>query len=293
MKYLKYALILLVLSCNKEEKPSIYKGFVRVGIDGSIMDVIQAQTEAYAHHYRGAEFDNQAVPENRAVSLLLKDSLDLICITRLMNEQEMEILKQRRLKYIPAPMAKDAVVLISNPNSDFDQVDLEKLKDLFTNESSTTKLVFDMGNSSSLNLVLSKLRIGKFNKKNVVAAGGSENVFEWVKKDKNAIGFIGYNWVSQDRSVENRKRKNEIKILKLKTDAGLLQPNFENILDDDYPFSRTIYLHTLGNNWGVENGFIRYACTKPGQLIAEKMGLIPYYKIKKEYYLRKEPLKAQ
>lgn len=286
---LRLACLLFVsVACSSKEdkRPSIYEGRIKVGTDESISKVISAATDAYTMHYPKAGFDHFVMPENTAVRLLLKDSLNVICITRLLNEEEMAVLEKRKIKYRPAPMALDAVVLIVHPDSPMRDFSLEELKHFFTTQGEGPKLVFDSGNSSNLNQVMGKLGITDFNKGRVVAAGGNSKVFEWVKKDKNAIGFIGYNLISEKSNEATRDLKKSVKILSV---SGV-EPKKSSILEQTYPFQRTIYLHTLGSAWGVNNGFIRFACTKPGQLIAEKMGLVPYYSIPKEFYISKEEL---
>lgn len=291
-KLFVFFMALIALGCNskKTKEPSIYEGTINVGIDESIRQLIDEQTGAYKIRYKGANFINFSIPENEAVKLLLQDSMDVICITRLLNDEEMNVLKERKITYLPAPMALDAVVLITNHNFANENVSLSDLKKLFSDENSTTKMVFDSGNSSNLNLLLEKLGIKDFNKKNVVSAGGTAKVFEWVKKDKNAIGFVGFNSISEKSSSHSRELRNSIKVLAVKDSADAVLPDKHTILEQTYPLHRTIYLHTLGSVWGVENGFIRFACTKPGQLIAEKMGLVPYYAIPKEFVLTNEPM---
>ncbi len=291
MKYFFLLGVLLVsFSCKKNEKPSIYHGEINVGIDEAVSQLVEAQTESYRSHYPGAKFNNYVIPENEAVKLLLEDSMDVICITRLLNESEMKILEERKIKYRPAPMALDAVVLVVNREYSGDVVSFEELKEYFQGGDTGAKLVFDRGNSSNLNYVLSSLGITDFDKKNVVSAGGTENVIEWVKKDKNAIGFIGYNHISEIKSQATRDLRNSIKILGVRSTGEAVRPDKKTILHQTYPLNRIVYLHTLGSAWGVENGFIRFACTKTGQLVAEKMGLIPYYAVPKQFVLSKEDL---
>jgi len=138
--------------------------------------------------------------------------------------------------------------------------------------------------------VLDRLGLTEFSRKNVVAAGGNQKVFDWVKKDKSAIGFVGFNLISEKSSAISRELKESVKVLALSESGPGVVPTRASILNQTYPFFRTIYLHTLGSAWGVENGFIRFSCSKPGQLIAEKMGLVPYYAIPKEFVLSTESL---
>lgn len=283
-------LVLAGCQSKKSDRPSIYEGRINVGIDESIFQIIDAQTDGYRMHYPRASFNNSVMPENMAVKLLLEDSMDVICITRTLNAEELKVLEKREITYKPAPMALDAVVLIVHPDAVLSSVSLTELQRLFTDEGSGVKLVFDSGNSSNLNQVLTRLGIQEFSRKNVVAAGGNQKVFDWVKKDKNAIGFVGYNLISEKSNEVTLELKSSVKILGVKDQGAAVGPSRSTILEQTYPFYRTIYLHTLGTAWGVENGFIRFACSKPGQLIAEKMGLVPYYAIPKQFVLSKESL---
>lgn len=284
-------LALFALSCGpKQKEPNINEGNINVGIDESLRQVLDAEMDAYSNIYKGATFNRFSIPENQAVKLLLEDSMDVICITRTMNEEELKILAERKITYKPAPMALDAVVLVTNKEGATENITVERLTELFRSESESVKLVFDVGNSSNLNIVLAKLGITEFNRKNVVAAGSNEKVFDWVKMDKNAIGFVGFNLISEKSSMSSQELKNSVKILSVKDSLNYVFPEKRTILEQTYPFNRIIYLHTLGTAWGVENGFIRYACTKPGQLIAEKMGLVPYYAIPKQFVISKDPI---
>lgn len=283
--------LFLIIGCSSPDKPSIYYGEINVGIDESVFKVIEAQTEAYAHKYRGASFNNFAIPENKAVELLLKDSMDVICITRLLTDEEMRIVEEDKgIKYRPAPMAHDAVILIVHPESELGRIDFERLRDLFTGKDQSLKMVFDVGNSSNLNLVLKELGLEDFDRENVVAAGNNEKVFERIQKDRNAIGFVGFNLISESKSAETVKLRESVKVLPVSKDGEYVLAERMSMLDKTYPFSRIIYMHTLGNAWTVENGFIRFACSQPGQLIADKMGLVSYYFLPSEFYMTQDPI---
>ncbi len=285
---------LIITSCGTvSEEPVINKGSATIAIDEAILPIIKAQITAYKIHYPMTTISPRFVSEQKAIALLLKDSVGMAATTRGLNADELKVMTSRGIKYNPARMAIDAVALIVNKNSKDSVISLEKLKYLLTDKSSKTKLIFDKSNSSNLNAVMEKLEIKEININNIYAAEGNLNVFEKIKTDPSAIGFIGYNWISDTDDADDMKLKNSVKLLgiSLKNSNNYYKPSLKNIKARNYPLERFIFIHTLSKTWGVENGFIRFSCSKVGQLVTEKMGLVPFYIIPKEYILNTEPLK--
>lgn len=284
---------LFITSCGTvPEERVINKGSAIIAIDEAILPVIKAQISAYKIHYPMTTINPRFVSEQKAIALLLKDSVGMAATTRDLNADELKVMNSRGIKYNPARMAIDAVALIVNKDYKDSTISLEKLKYLLIDKTSKTKLIFDKSNSSNLNSVMDKLEIKEININNIYAAEGNLNVIEKIKTDPTAIGFIGYNWISDTDDSEDMKRKNSVKILgvSLKNSQNYFKPSLKNLKARNYPLERFIFIHTLSKNWGVENGFIRFSCSKVGQLVTEKIGLVPFYIIPKEYILNTKPL---
>ena len=286
--------IFILNACNssKIEEPSINKGTINIAVDESIKKIMEAQINSHHIHYPNTKINIEYVPETKGINRLLDDSVTLACTTREFNESELLELKNRGIKYLPARMALDAVALIQNKNNKKNTISLEELKTLLTDKNSKTKLVFDKSNSSNLNIILEKLSIKDFNKANVFSADGTLNVIDYIKKSTNAIGFIGFNWISDTDDKKSQEILNEVGLMAVgeSEKTGFYTINTKNLNDRKYPLERFVYLHTLTKSWGVENGFIRFCCSKTGQLVTEKMGLIPFYIIPKEFLLNTKPI---
>lgn len=254
---------------------------------------MEAQINAHHIHYPGTKIIVKYMPETRGINMLLDDSLTMACTTREFNETELAELKTRGIKYLPARMALDAVALIQNKANSDTTITLDELKKLLTDKDAKTKLVFDRSNSSNLNIIMEKLKLKSINKENVFSANGNLEVIEYVKKNPNSIGFIGFNWISDTDDQEAVNLKNQIGLIAVgeSESKGFYKANFKNLDGRKYPLERFVYLHTLTKVWGVENGFIRFCCSKTGQLVTEKMGLVPFFIIPKEFLLNTKPLK--
>lgn len=284
-----------VVSCKynpQEETGTIKRGNAKIAADESLKPIVEAQVQAYKAHYPETTFDVIYVPEQKAVNLMLQDSVEVIAITRELNEKEVEYFDKAKIKYEPAPMALDAVTLIVNKGSDLTTITLSELKNNFLNKKSGKKLVFDNSNSSNLGFIKRKLNIENVENANIFAADGNAEVFNFIARNKNAIGVVGYNWISD---IDNRSAdslRNGIRILKVAAEASgeAFEPSTDNLRSRNYPLERLIYLHTKQSKWGVAKGFIRFSCSQVGQLVAEKMGLIPYYVIPKVYVIDNTPI---
>lgn len=286
----------LLYSCGPnagEKEPIINEGTISIAIDESLLPIMKAQINAYKWHYPKANINPIILEEQKSIPLLLKDSLTILVATREFNENELRVLKSRNIKYVPARMAIDAVALIKAKNSSDTIISIEQLKFLLTDKNSKTKLIFDRGNSSNLNLIMKKLNISEINIDNIYSAEGNINVIDLVNKFPGSIGFLGYNWISDTddpKAMSYKDRFNLMAVSENKKEA--YKPSLKNIKERNYAFERFIYLHTLKKTWGIENGFIRFCCSKIGQLVTEKMGLVPFYIMPKEYLLNTESMSS-
>ncbi len=288
---LVFFLLAVLLSCDNK-KPIINEGTVKLAIDESLWPVSEALIQSYKVHYPKTNFIPIIVPETKGIKMLFDDSVTLAITTRGFNSEELRVMKSREVKYIPALCGLDAVMLVTSKSFPDSSISQEKLRYMLTSPDSKTELIFDKAASSNYNTIVEKLKIKNVNLKNVYSADGNLQVLNEVKKHQNAIGFLGYNWVSDEDNYDSQKLLENIKILAVGDSTGkkFARATWKNINKRIYPFERYVYMHTMSKSWGVENGFIRFSCAKTGQLVIEKIGLIPYYLIPKEFFLEKKPI---
>lgn len=283
-------------ACNynpQETDNTIKRGNATIAADESLKPIVDAQIQAYRAHYPETTFDVTYLPEQEAINLMLRDSAEVVIVTRELNEKELVYFEQTKIKYEPAPMALDAATLIVHENSNISTITLDELKKIFLSKNTDKTLVFDNSNSSNLSFMRQKLGIMNLEKANIFAAKGNAEVFSYISRNKNAIGVVGFNWLSDEDNKQADSLKTGIRILKVAENKskGYFAPTTDNLRNRDYPLERLIYLHTTQSKWGVAKGFIRFSCSQIGQLVVEKMGLIPYYIIPKVYVIDNTPFK--
>ncbi|MBA4849689.1 PstS family phosphate ABC transporter substrate-binding protein [Emticicia sp. BO119] len=288
---------LLFLKCSKPEKPDLPNdGEITIAADESLKPIVEAQIMAYNAHYPNAILHVKYMPEQKAMALLMQDSVDIAIGTREATENEKAIFASRKIAYLPAKMALDGVALITNHENPIEHISLKELKEIFEGKAYTDyKLVFDNSNSSNLNYMIQKLNIQDIKRANIFAANGNKDVIDYIEKNPKAIGLIGGNWISDLDDKNSRTFISRIKVLGVSAfdnpgDNDYYKPTTESLRARKYPLERRVYLHTM-DHYGLTKAFIRFCCAQIGQLVVEKSGLIPYYIYPKGVIINKEQVK--
>ena len=118
------------------------------------------------------------------------------------------------------------------------------------------------------------------NSPNIFAAKTSKEVIEYVEKTPNAIGVIGSNWLNDKRDTTNTTFKKNITVMSVskKDEANEMnswKPYQVWLLNNRYPFVRTIYALLNDPRRGLPWGFAHFIEQPTGQLIILKSGLLP------------------
>ena len=280
--------------CNSQEKQDLpNEGEITIAADESLQPIVDAQIMAYNAHYPKAKLNVIYMPEQRAMSLMMNDSVNIAIVTREATAGEQAVYTSNNIPYLPAKMALDGVAIISNLESPIKNLSIADLKAMFEGEKNTDiKLVFDNSNSSNLNYMVSKLGIKDIKKANIFAADGNKDVIDYIKKNKNAIGVIGGNWISDVDDSKSQNFINSIHVVGIsdsKTPDKYYTPTTASLKARVYPFERKVILHTK-KGYGLTSAFIRFCCAYVGQLVVEKSGLLPFYIYKREIIIEKKPI---
>ena len=124
--------------------------------------------------------------------------------------------------------------------------------------------------------VMNKQAFGK----NVVSAGGSEAVLNYVATHKNAIGFVGLSWIGNVYEPKQQEMLKQVKLalLECKTCEEkdmFAKPSQATITYMQYPLARPLYYILKENYAGLGNGFVNFMSQERGQLIFRRSCLAP------------------
>jgi len=114
-----------------------------------------------------------------------------------------------------------------------------------------------------------------------MAAKSSEEVVDYVSKNKNAVGFIGVSWIGNTDDAQQQSFLTKVRLAEMEC-KGLpgqyVQPIQVNIYNGLYPFTRElIYILKENHPHGLGWGFSNFMTTERGQLIFRRAYLVPGY----------------
>ena len=180
-------------------------------------------------------------------------------------------------------IALDAVTLIVHPENTDTIISIAQLKHYLTDKTSvwpTTKkpitIVFDQDNSANYNYLTEMLQTKKLGI-NVFAAHSNEEVIAHVQKNKESIGVIGLNWISdqEDFEVLNFLEGVHVMDVKLTDDAVSFKPINGFIYTREYPLIRDVWMINKGSRAGLNTGFQNFMIGEKGQMLIHKSELVP------------------
>jgi phosphate transport system substrate-binding protein len=181
-------------------------------------------------------------------------------------------------------VAYDAVALVGNRHFDDSALDVETLKKYFApdgNSTNTPLMVFEDKQGSVVKFVLNKLGYREKVSNRVYALKSAEEVIDYVKKDKNAIGFVPFNFLSDFGDESVMKRYDSIKVLSLRvkdTDGVMVRTsaNQSDIALGNYPLTRNICTVTrFSYDDNLELLLVNFLYKDQGARIFMRDGLMP------------------
>lgn len=287
MKNKKWILIfILILSvfagCNSSESPSDTPtyGDITISVDETIKPLIESEIGTFTSIYQYAHVKTYYKPQEDAFNDLMNDSARLIIVARPLNKSELKEFERWEIVPKITKMAYDAVALIASIDLKDSVITLEQLKTLLSGGSASTfkktKVVFDNNNSGTIYTVKEKTGTQQLGT-NCYALNSSEAVLSYVEKEKNTVGVIGVNWISDTDDSTKQTFLKSVKVLgvALSDTSESFKPYQAYIALKKYPLSREIYVLSREAYTGLGTGFTAFLASERGQRIVLKFGLVP------------------
>ena len=264
-------------------------GEVNIIVDESFQKLFDTQIYTFQSLYDKAKVHVKYLAESDALQQMMHDSCKVVVMCRDLTAEEKKSFKGANLYPISTKIAEDAIALLVNPENSDSSLTVDKVKSiLLGNDSLWNQLnkdsklgkidvVFDNAGSANARYMQDTLLGGKKFAKNVFAVKSNPEVIDYVSKNKNAIGFLSVNWISDmDDSVTQNFLK-EVKVLEVrKSDtAEGFGPYQAYIKTKDYPFTRDVYMINRQTRAGLGMGFVSFVASDKGQIMILKTGLIP------------------
>jgi phosphate transport system substrate-binding protein len=137
-------------------------------------------------------------------------------------------------------------------------------------------VIYDQNNSANYNFLKAYCGNQEMGK-NAFAVKSNEEVINYVKKNPNAVGVIGVNWISDQDDFDVVNFLNGIKVVGLSIKEGqeYYQPYAGYIYTKEYPLTREIWIINKGRRAGLNSGFVNFMVGDIGQTIIQKSSIVP------------------
>ncbi len=297
--YIFVGLTMLFGLSSCEDKPkdgrtdTYSSGAAQFASDESFSPILDELVQVFEATYPKADLTPIYTNEIDGVNLLLNDSIYLAIAARNFTQKEFDNLKERGFQPKAIPLAYDGLALICNNQNTDSCISVKDVKRILSGEVKNWNEInpgskrgeiwvcFDNKQSSAVHYCVDSILGGKpINSPNIFAAKTSKEVIEYVEKTPNAIGVIGSNWLNDKRDTTNTTFKKNITVMSVSkldeaNEMNSWKPYQVWLLNNRYPFVRTIYALLNDPRRGLPWGFAHFIEQPTGQLIILKSGLLP------------------
>jgi phosphate transport system substrate-binding protein len=311
MKWNNWKLILilfLLAGCHRAKNnvpESMLSGQAVIASDEALMPLINAEIEIFQSMYNYSTIDCKYGTEYDAVNLLLAEKTRLAIIGRPLNDQESASLKSKNLLPQSIPLAYDAIALIVHPENKLMVLSVSQISEILSGKitdwsqlnnsgkTGTIQLVFDGESSGVIRYLNDQLNLNKKVSGDISFAGNSPKVIEGVASNPLAIGFVGYNWLSETDNLRVQQTLTKIKLMAVSASSKEGQtnsyvPSLSSIYNNTYPLIRRIYAIYTDPSASLARGFLSHLTSERGQKIIYRFGLKPQSDFQRLISTRKE-----
>jgi phosphate transport system substrate-binding protein len=281
-----YLSILLFFSCGGNQSKvsdTCKSGIAKILVEESFKPLFETSSETFESLAPKADIQLKYMAEGNIIDEFYKGQIKTICISRDLTDNEKKILKSKKIEVRSDRIAIDGVTLIVNPKNQDTTITLDELQKILKGQISKWKtskkdinVVFDNQRSANFNYLLAFTKTDKLSI-NVFAVKSNEDVINYVKKNENAIGVIGLNWVSDQDDFEVMNFLDNIKVMHVakKEKSDYFQPYPGVIYTYEYPLTREMWLINWAPRSGINSGFVNFMVGEKGQLLIQKSELVP------------------
>lgn len=288
--------LVLLASCGngggKQSVDTPTSGQIKVGVDDSYKLLIDAEVFTFETMYKYARIDPVFKSEADVINDFMNDSLPMIIVNRKLSEQQEAYLKERQFIPKTTKIALDAVALIVNNDNPDTSMFYQVVRDIFQGKITSWKQINPKSKLDKLGVVFDNFKSGNpryFKEKFTLdsfpstcfAAQSNAEVINYVEKNKNAIGIISVNWISDPADSVSHEFLKRFKVVGISLEGDndpatkFYRPYPGYIAEGSYPFTREVYCINRQTYSGLAYGFSAFVAGEKGQLIVLHSGLVP------------------
>lgn len=278
-----FLLLVNFIGCNNQDSPddTPTTGKLTLCADETYKPLIDSEIATFESIYKYSDISVKYKTETEAFDDLMNDSVRLIIVPRNLNKEELKEFEKWEIVPKITKVAYDAIALIGTKDIKDTVYTIAKINSLINYDVTdkkfkNIKIVFDNNNSSTVRFLKEKTGVKKLSS-NCYALSSNKAVLEYISKEKNSIGIIGANWISDHDDSTNISFLKSVKVLEVATDekSEPLKPYQAYIAQKTYPLYRETYIISKEAYTGLGTGFTAFVASERGQRVVLKFGLVP------------------
>lgn len=268
---------------NKDAGPpdTFNRGTIHISCDESFKPVIDAQVKVYEALYPETHIIVHYKPEADCIRDFLNDSIRMVIATRGFSEAEKRLIADS-LQTTAEQMviAHDLIAVIIHPMAKDSFFSMQEIKDLLTGRLKKNLIpVFDgLSATSTVRFMLDSVLKGASFGPHVTAAPSSRGVIDYVSRNPEAVGFVGYSWIGNSDDTAQQSYMKNVKTAWIEsTDSAnaYVHPSQFIIYTNSYPMIRDLVYVLKESHYGLGHAFAKFLYTMKGQLIFRRAYLMP------------------
>ncbi len=284
-------ILLFITACRDRDKDGKVldtptSGFIKIAIDESLRPLIDAEVNTFEGIYTRADIESFYFPEADAIDALMKDSVRLAVVTRKFTNEEKDYFKQIKITPTELDVAISAIALIVHRNNRDTLININQIRSILqgrinswnqlgSKNKAGIEIVFDNPNSGLIRHLKDSIAKVDTLPANCFAVENNEAVIDYVSENKNALGLIGIEWISDKDDSTSNTFLNRIRVVSVAGDSTHFKPYQAYLALKYYPLSRRITILSREARAGLGNGFMAFVASERGQRIVLKSGLVP------------------
>jgi phosphate transport system substrate-binding protein len=264
------------------------QGNIRISIDESFQLLFDTQLYTFQSLYENAKITPAYKPEADVFADFMNDSVRTVVLARDLTQQEKDYLLAQKIVVRTTKIAHDALALIVNP-ANTDTLLLEsQFADILKGKVSTwnqlnptspdkrINVVFDNNKSGNVRYFRERFSLAGNFPANCFAVNSNDEVINYVKNNRSALGIISVNWISDIHDSITINFMKSLKVVEIgNKNTTYCKPYQGYIAEASYPFCRDVYMISRESFSGLGTGFASFVAGDQGQRIVLKSGLVP------------------
>ncbi len=287
---LSFQFFLTSCSDDKQEMTGPTIGRITVGCDESLKDIISQEEQIFERTYKYASLDITFTSDFDLFNQFFSDSLDAIVASRTLSQEELNRLEQKQIYPRQYAFATSAIAFIQKKSDLDSNYTYEQLTSALKDESQGKIFVIESNRSGIPSFLFDVLDTTSL-PKHIFALRDKEEILEYIIGQDNAIGIIDWSDISDSDAAYSKLFLQDISLIGISNSKDSIQGNFlrpfqYHLQDNNYPFTRDLYLINKSGVYDVGTGFAFFMCGEIGQKIILKAGLLPKFQTERTIELK-------